>query len=104
MGNNFAKTVRCEVDPTILPPPPPLSAPSTGAPPPPGEVPGGPPVNERFKNNPGTMDDFHKKCKGKTVGTNTYNFKYVRAVDPCSCLLNHNNLIFSCFRNITNAY
>jgi len=66
MGNNYAKVALCEAtaDPTILAPapPPPLNAPgSGGAPPPPAA---GPPVNERFKNNPGNMDEFHKKCKG----------------------------------------
>ena len=68
MGNTVAKTVRCQsaVDPTILPPPPPLSAPGS-TPPPADGTPGGPPVNERFKNNPGTMDEFHKKCKGNWI-------------------------------------
>ena len=63
MGNNLAtmKTAKCEVDPTIVPPPPP----------PPGSVPGdleGSPhvvQNPKYKDNPGTLEEIHKKCKGK---------------------------------------
>ncbi|CAG7833319.1 unnamed protein product [Allacma fusca] len=61
MGNNIAtlKTVKCEaVDPTIVPPPPPPGAV-------PGDVEGAPAVvqNPKFKDNPGTLEELHKKCK-----------------------------------------
>lgn len=60
MGMNIS---RCEADPTILPPPPP----------PPGQGGGSlnePPqqqetyVSEKLKNNPGSYEELHKKCKG----------------------------------------
>jgi mitochondrial import receptor subunit TOM40 len=69
MGNTVTKprfvvvnTASCEnTDPTILPPMP--------APPPPGGAAPPdyqsqlPPVNEKFKFNPGTVEDMHKRCK-----------------------------------------
>ena len=64
MGNNLATlkptVAKCEVDPTIVPPPPP----------PPGAVSGdqepAPHLvqNPKFKDNPGTLEELHKKCKG----------------------------------------
>jgi len=64
---NFTHTIvkmgltvsKCEVDPTIVPPP---------APPGPGNIaPGFPPpqpvVNSKYENNPGNLEDIHKKCK-----------------------------------------
>jgi len=69
MGNNLAKTAKCEADPTILPPAPPMTMTPTAAPDPalvpPAAADGGPPVDQRFKDNPGTMEEFHKRTKGK---------------------------------------
>jgi hypothetical protein len=71
MGTNASREARCEAmsDPTIVPPPPPGSASGQGQ----GGVGGAPPpptaeqpyVSEKYKNNPGTFEDVHKKAKGK---------------------------------------
>jgi len=62
MGNTLMKTVKCEADPTILPPPPPMT---TMAPAPEAPIPieAGPRVDPRYKDNPGTMEELHKRSK-----------------------------------------
>jgi len=58
MGSNLVKSVKCEADPAIVipaPPPPPGSGGST--------EPMLPPINEKFRNNPGTWEELHKRCK-----------------------------------------
>jgi len=70
MGSNISKTVTCEAlpDPTIVPPPPgnAAAAGQGGY----GMMMGQPPPNEpygspKYKCNPGSYEELHKKCRGK---------------------------------------
>lgn len=65
MGLAISKCEASPPDPTILPPPPPPpgggSAGSGQGPP---GSPEGPPINEKYKHNPGTYEELSKKCKG----------------------------------------
>lgn len=63
MGNNLAK---CEADPAIvipepMPPPPSGSGAGVGAPVPTSDL--LPPISEKFRCNPGTWEELHKRCK-----------------------------------------